>query len=192
MSLSEKSNSLSQRLRCVRKLPPRSYQNAKGPGSFFKVVFLDEEGREIGCVFFNSMQDRWIDVLQEQQVYEISNVRVAPSKKQPPDPEQPFELSATEESQFDLLSDDAMVSRMPMQSSQPPPSMAQPLQGPLQPQPLMTRPAPVPTGSAAAAPVGGFHMISQLNPYLQNVKMVSCLCFGARSSLLCEWICSED
>lgn len=62
--------------RITKKSDIRRWSNARGEGYLFSVELLDEDGSEVKGTFFKADADRWIDVLQEGQVYSFSGGRV--------------------------------------------------------------------------------------------------------------------
>lgn len=62
--------------RVTKKSDMRTWSNARGEGNLFSIDLLDEDGSEIKGTFFKQDADKWIEVLQEGQVYSFCGGRV--------------------------------------------------------------------------------------------------------------------
>jgi len=69
------------RARVTYKSPIKLWHNSNRDGRLFNVTFLDESG-EIRATGFNEQVDSFYEVLQEGQIYYISNCKVNFAKKQ--------------------------------------------------------------------------------------------------------------
>lgn len=63
-------------VRVTKKSDMRTWSNARGEGNLFSVDLLDEDGSEVKGTFFKQDADKWIQVLQEGNVYSFCGGRV--------------------------------------------------------------------------------------------------------------------
>jgi len=70
--LSEYSPSWSLRVRVTSKSLVKVYTNARGEGKLFSADLADAHGGRIRCTFFNGAVDKFLDVVQENGVYDVA------------------------------------------------------------------------------------------------------------------------
>lgn len=62
--------------RVTKKGDMRTWSNARGEGRLFNIDLLDEQGSEIKGTFFKEDADKWINVVQEGQVWPGTHTHV--------------------------------------------------------------------------------------------------------------------
>ncbi|RPA79658.1 replication factor-a protein [Ascobolus immersus RN42] len=104
-SLSPYQNKWTIKARVSYKSDIKTWTNQKGSGKLFTVHFLDESG-EIRATGFNDQCDALYEVLQEGQVYYVSQCKVNMAKKQFSTLKNEYELMFERDTQVERCTDD--------------------------------------------------------------------------------------
>ncbi|KAI0019352.1 replication factor-A protein [Xylariomycetidae sp. FL0641] len=108
-SLSPYAHKWTIKARVSQKSDIRTWHKASGEGKLFSVNLLDESG-EIKATAFNEQCDQFYDVLQEGQVYYISNpCRVSLAKKQFTNLPNDYELAFERDTRIEKAEDQSSV-----------------------------------------------------------------------------------
>ncbi|CAM9432177.1 unnamed protein product, partial [Hapterophycus canaliculatus] len=90
----------------------RTWSNARGEGNLFGIDLLDEDGSEIKGTFFKAEADKWIEVLQEGQVYTFSGGKVKVANKKYSSLNSEYEITFDHSTQIVPVGDDSRISSM--------------------------------------------------------------------------------
>eukprot|EP00903_Cladosiphon_okamuranus_P009556 g9099.t1 len=94
--------------RVTKKSAMRTWSNARGEGRLFSIDLLDEEGSEVKGTFFKADADKWIEQLQEGQVYSFSGGRVKVANKKY-SPNADYEINFDSNAQIIPINDDNRI-----------------------------------------------------------------------------------
>jgi len=78
--------------KAINKSDVRTWNNARGSGKLFSVIFMDDSC-EIKATAFNDACDKLFDLIQEDQVYYISNANIKLANKQYNNVKNEYEMS---------------------------------------------------------------------------------------------------
>ncbi|CAM9450721.1 unnamed protein product [Scytosiphon promiscuus] len=98
--------------RVTKKGDMRTWSNARGEGNLFGIDLLDEDGSEIKGTFFKADADKWIEVLQEGQVYTFSGGKVKVANKKFSSLNSEYEITFDHNTQIVPVGDDSRISSM--------------------------------------------------------------------------------
>jgi replication factor A1 len=81
-SLNPYQNRWTIKARITSKGEMKSWNNARGSGTLFKIELLDDRGGEIAACFFKESADKFYPLLEVNQVYTFANGRLKVANKQ--------------------------------------------------------------------------------------------------------------
>lgn len=104
--LSPYQNKWAIRVRVTNKADKKKYQNAKGEGQLFNVTFIDDTG-EIRATGFNEEVDKFYPLLEEGEVYYLTQCRVSMANKKFSNVKNDYELMLGRDTLIIKADDDA-------------------------------------------------------------------------------------
>jgi len=90
--------------KAINKSDVRTWNNARGSGKLFSVIFMDNSS-EIKATAFNDACDKLFDLIQEDQVYYISNANIKLANKQYNNVKNDYEMSLDANTNIVLCND---------------------------------------------------------------------------------------
>ena len=90
----------------------RSWSNARGEGTLFKIELLDERGGEIAATFFKEACDKFFDAIQVDSVYTFSNGRLKVANKQYSSTNSDYEITFGTDAVICAVDDDSNIAKV--------------------------------------------------------------------------------
>ncbi len=87
----------------------KTWNNARGTGTLFKIKLLDDKGGEIAGCFFNGGANKFHPILQVNEVYTFTNGRIKVANKQYSSCKSEYEISFGADADIRLCEDDANI-----------------------------------------------------------------------------------
>jgi len=97
------------KVRVIKKLNLRTWNNTRGEGKFFSVNLLDSNGGEIRATMFNEAADKFYSIFDEGRVYTISNGQIKLANRRFTNLPHEFEITLNMDADVNILGEDSTI-----------------------------------------------------------------------------------